>query len=344
MPVDPIALGIPDYFEVVPQPMDLGTIRKKLDTGIYSKPEQFESDVRLVFSNCYSYNPPESDVHKMAKALESIFDQKIVQKPAAPHKQQSSSASASAGHSNHHPSSTAITATNSNIMSSSNSMNSSSSSGAAFIPSSASQLIPGLDALEDDSEKILAINHQIQILQAELNYLLLNRKSSSSASIGSVGKSSSGPKPKKKSTVPPSALNNNKSTGNTANTSSAVPEEMSFDEKRQLSEEVSNLQQDNMMRVLEIIQEFMPNLRATDSDVIELDIEALDVRTLRALQGYIWECHNPGKKRKSIPINSASKGSKKAKEHHQQHQQQVNTIPGNNSYDSSSSSSSEDDD
>ena len=33
-------------------------------------------------------------------------------------------------------------------------------------PSSASQLIPGLDALEDDSEKILAINHQIQILQA----------------------------------------------------------------------------------------------------------------------------------------------------------------------------------
>lgn len=32
-PVDPKALGLPDYFKVVKRPMDLGTISQRLATG-----------------------------------------------------------------------------------------------------------------------------------------------------------------------------------------------------------------------------------------------------------------------------------------------------------------------
>src|SRR5438105_15829930 len=37
-PVDPIQLNIPDYFAVIKKPMDLETIRKKLDQGRYHNP------------------------------------------------------------------------------------------------------------------------------------------------------------------------------------------------------------------------------------------------------------------------------------------------------------------
>lgn len=342
MPVDPVALNIPDYFDVIKQPMDLGTIRKKLDTGMYVRSDQFEGDVRLVFSNCYAYNPPESDICKMARELESIFEQKMAQKPApkAHHSSTNTSASSSTSSVSHH-----THPHHHNHQSSAMSQSASSSS----VHPLASQMIPNFDTLADDSDKILSINRYIQMLQAELNHLLINRKPSSSTSYygsasGDVSSSMTGvakttsskPKQQRKPAAP-SALASSKPT--------VVADEMSFEEKRQLSEDVSNLPQENMMRVLEIIQECMPNLHSNgDSDVIELDIEALDVRTLRTLQGYIWECQNPGKKRK-VPAKTTtaatavpSAGKKlKNEENRPENQSQ-------NSYDSSSSSSSEDDD
>lgn len=341
MPVDPVALNIPDYFEVVKQPMDLGTIRKKLDTGTYARADQFEADVRLVFSNCYAYNPVDSDVSRMARDLEALFDLKMSQKPA-PKAQTTTSASSSAA------SSSASLPSSHTHHTSHTHHNNHTHHTSQFIPSSASQLIPGLDALEDESEKILAINHQIQILQSELNHLLLNRKSSSSASmrsdsgvsIGSMNKQQAASKPAKKKNVSSALSAVNKAPAFASN------EDMSFDEKRQLSEDVSNLPQENMMRVLEIIQECMPNLHSNgDSDVIELDIEALDLRTLRALQSYIWACLNPGKKRKTVG-NGGNKPATEAvqkKSKHEEHQSQ-SVATNNGSYDSSSSSSSEDDD
>ena len=35
-PVDPVNLGLPDYFDVVKRPMDLSTIKKKIDRNEYS--------------------------------------------------------------------------------------------------------------------------------------------------------------------------------------------------------------------------------------------------------------------------------------------------------------------
>ncbi|XP_010273394.1 PREDICTED: transcription factor GTE11 [Nelumbo nucifera] len=73
-PVDPVALNIPDYFSIISEPMDLGTIKSKLQKKLYSCAEEFTADVRLTFSNAMLYNPPTNDVHKMAKELNRIFD------------------------------------------------------------------------------------------------------------------------------------------------------------------------------------------------------------------------------------------------------------------------------
>ncbi|KAK4350641.1 hypothetical protein RND71_029954 [Anisodus tanguticus] len=73
-PVDVVKLKIPDYFTVIKQPMDLGTIRSKLHSGEYLSPLQFAADVRLTFKNAMTYNPPGNDVHIMAQTLNKFFE------------------------------------------------------------------------------------------------------------------------------------------------------------------------------------------------------------------------------------------------------------------------------
>lgn len=74
VPVDPVQLGIPDYFSVIRHPMDLGTVKSKLGKNKYKEVEDFAADVRLTFSNAMTYNPPGNFVHIMAKELNDLFN------------------------------------------------------------------------------------------------------------------------------------------------------------------------------------------------------------------------------------------------------------------------------
>ncbi|KAK8618532.1 hypothetical protein V6N13_132521 [Hibiscus sabdariffa] len=73
-PVDPIALKIPDYFSIIKNPMDLGTIKSKLAKKAYLSLEEFVSDIKLTFSNAMLYNPPSNNVHKMAEEMYGLFE------------------------------------------------------------------------------------------------------------------------------------------------------------------------------------------------------------------------------------------------------------------------------
>ncbi|KAI8818584.1 uncharacterized protein EV422DRAFT_498747 [Fimicolochytrium jonesii] len=72
-PVDPVALNIPHYTQVIKNPMDLGTIQKKLDSGSYVTPAQLAADVELMLSNCFTFNLPEDWVYGQGKILEAEF-------------------------------------------------------------------------------------------------------------------------------------------------------------------------------------------------------------------------------------------------------------------------------
>ncbi|GLT52555.1 hypothetical protein SLA2020_258890 [Shorea laevis] len=73
-PVDPVALKIPDYFSVITNPMDLGTVKSKLDKNTYLSIEDFAADIRLTFANAMLYNPPGNKVHQIAKELSDQFE------------------------------------------------------------------------------------------------------------------------------------------------------------------------------------------------------------------------------------------------------------------------------
>ncbi|KAK6939210.1 Bromodomain [Dillenia turbinata] len=69
-PVDPEEL--PDYHDIIENPMDFGTVRKKLDSGAYSSLEQFEEDVFLICSNAMQYNSPDTIYFRQAKSMQEL--------------------------------------------------------------------------------------------------------------------------------------------------------------------------------------------------------------------------------------------------------------------------------
>lgn len=74
-PVDPVVLGLPDYFEVVKNPMHLSLIEQNLENGTYKDMATFERDTKLVFENAIFYNGEESVVGEMANAMLLNFAQ-----------------------------------------------------------------------------------------------------------------------------------------------------------------------------------------------------------------------------------------------------------------------------
>jgi len=92
-PVDADMLGLVDYHEIIKHPMDLDSIKvscfrnlvcsisnrflfddfdlqRKIDNREYKNPQDFAGDVRLIFTNCYKYNPPDHEVVAMARKLQ----------------------------------------------------------------------------------------------------------------------------------------------------------------------------------------------------------------------------------------------------------------------------------
>ena len=73
-PVDPVALHIPDYFDIIKEPMDFGTIKERLDKKQYATAGDFAYDMRLVFDNCALYNTADSDAGLMGNVLRQEFE------------------------------------------------------------------------------------------------------------------------------------------------------------------------------------------------------------------------------------------------------------------------------
>ncbi|KAL1739176.1 Bromodomain-containing protein [Schizophyllum fasciatum] len=92
-PVDTVALNIPHYPSIIKNPMDFGTVERKLSSSNPQKPdpvstnpryrtaEEFVADVRLIFHNCYTFNGPDHVISAMGKRVEEVFDKQMKNMP-----------------------------------------------------------------------------------------------------------------------------------------------------------------------------------------------------------------------------------------------------------------------
>lgn len=95
VPVDPVALNIPTYPQVVKHPMDLSTMQEKLENGQYSSilPGQtmgisptsrmlngpFRKDMERIFDNAMLFNPPDDWIYQAAAHLKKNVLKKIAE-------------------------------------------------------------------------------------------------------------------------------------------------------------------------------------------------------------------------------------------------------------------------
>lgn len=96
-PVDPVALNIPTYPEIIKQPMDLGTMEQKLKSSQYGCVQEFADDFNLIISNTRTFNGPEHAVTQAGMAMEAYFRKMMETVPSGdqpmPHRNQAKKAS-----------------------------------------------------------------------------------------------------------------------------------------------------------------------------------------------------------------------------------------------------------
>ena len=77
-PVDPIALNIPDYRDIIKHPMDLGTVKARVLAGEYVDPEDAINDIRRTFHNCFIYNGEGSFARGAGATMSNVFERALL--------------------------------------------------------------------------------------------------------------------------------------------------------------------------------------------------------------------------------------------------------------------------
>ncbi|XP_067278839.1 bromodomain-containing protein 3a isoform X5 [Pseudorasbora parva] len=290
-PVDAEALELHDYHDIIKHPMDLSTVKKKMDSREYQDAQNFAADVRLMFSNCYKYNPPDHEVVAMARKLQDVFEMRFAKMPDEPVDVAGAGGVGGAG-----------------VVS--KSTVSSESSGDSSTSDSSDSEEERATRLAELQEQLKAVHEQLAALsQAPVSKPKKKKEKKEKDKKKENKHNKSKPEEKGKPAQPPKPAQQKKGPARKAN--STVPgnrqpkkggrgpgyesdEEMSlpmtYDEKRQLSLDINRLPGEKLGRVVHIIQSREPSLRDSNPDEIEIDFETLKPSTLRELERYVKSC------------------------------------------------------
>lgn len=335
-PVDAEALELHDYHDIIKHPMDLSTVKKKMDGRDYQDAQAFAADIRLMFSNCYKYNPPDHEVVAMARKLQDVFEMRFAKMPDEPAEPPA-------------PPPAAAPVVSKSVESSHTSEESSSQSDSS-------------DSEEERATRLAELQEQLKAVHEQLAALSqapVNKPKKKKEKKEKEKKKKDKEKEKEKEKhkmkseeekklksaqpakpVPPKKAPAKKANSTTATTTSstAAPaanskqpkkggkqppsatydsdeeEEglpMTYDEKRQLSLDINRLPGEKLGRVVHIIQSREPSLRDSNPDEIEIDFETLKPTTLRELERYVKSCLQ---KKQRKPFSSGKKQGVKSKE------------------------------
>ncbi|KAG6038869.1 hypothetical protein E4U19_007915 [Claviceps sp. Clav32 group G5] len=76
-PVEPSEDGVPDYLDKVKNPMDLSTMKAKMDRHEYATEQDFLTDMRQIFENCFTYWRKGDPMYMAGEKLQKTFEDKF---------------------------------------------------------------------------------------------------------------------------------------------------------------------------------------------------------------------------------------------------------------------------
>lgn len=74
----------PAYYASIRNPISLREIQSKLRSGDYENRRSFDADMQLLFRNCFTFNPPGTDVHTMGQKVKQAYESRMRSIPKAP--------------------------------------------------------------------------------------------------------------------------------------------------------------------------------------------------------------------------------------------------------------------
>ncbi|SPP78154.1 blast:Homeotic protein female sterile [Drosophila guanche] len=83
-PVDTEVIQAPNYYAIVAQPMDMGTIKQRLKNHFYHHVGEAVSDFMLMLHNCFQYNLRGTMVYERGCFLEKFFMERLYTIPKGP--------------------------------------------------------------------------------------------------------------------------------------------------------------------------------------------------------------------------------------------------------------------
>ncbi|KAM6124280.1 bromodomain testis-specific protein [Pterocles gutturalis] len=283
-PVGVASFSLGENQGVTKYPTDLGTIKKKMDNFEYSDIQEFATDVRLMFMNCYKHNSPDHEIVAMARKLQDVFEMHFAKIPDEP------VASVSL-----------LQPTREVTEASTSESNNNDSSEEKSSEDSEQERTVHLAKLQ---EQLKAVHRQLRALtRAYLPRLKKKKgktnreksKNKEKAKIKILTQKKKNLKHKKKSKKKLSLNIQSKKAmqqvllaPNSEDEDGAKP--MNYDEKRQLSLDINKLPGDKLRKVVHIIQSRELSLRNSNPDEIEIDFETLKASTLRELEKYVANC------------------------------------------------------
>ncbi|OCT65325.1 hypothetical protein XELAEV_18041566mg [Xenopus laevis] len=337
-PVDAEALELHDYHDIIKNPMDLSSVKRKMDGREYADAQAFAADIRLMFSNCYKYNPPDHEVVAMARKLQDVFEMRFAKMPDEPVEPPAP------------PTAAAPVVSKSTESSHTTEESSSDSDSSDSEEERATRLAELQEQLKAVHEQLAALSqapvnkpkkkkekkekekkkkdkdkdkekekHKVKMEEEKKVKVAQPAKpvppkkapakkaSSTTVSATTMAAASNATanskQPKKGGKQPPSAAYESEEE------EEGLP--MTYDEKRQLSLDINRLPGEKLGRVVHIIQSREPSLRDSNPDEIEIDFETLKPTTLRELERYVKSCLQ---KKQRKPFSSGKKQAVKSKE------------------------------
>ncbi|XP_056271273.1 bromodomain testis-specific protein isoform X3 [Pseudoliparis swirei] len=292
-PVDAHTFGLHDYHDIIKQPMDLSSMRRKMDQREYASAKEFAADVRLMFSNCYKYNPPMHEVADKARKLQEVFEArylKVTQEESCPRPQQRV----------HHGKKDRCQS------SASESESSSEAEGAS------EEVSLQLASLEEQLKSVhneLKRFTQVPVIKPKKKDKLKKEKRAKDKDIARLKHKSSKHKSveeklanRKSSTLHGGRHSSHGVTSTRKDDVASTP--VTYQEKKQLKLDIDQLPGDKLGKLVTIIHARESFPRDSDVEEIEVDFEMLKSSTLRALQRFVAACLKKCNKdtRKNKPV------------------------------------------